>query len=280
MPAAADARSIAAAGVPTAVVQTWLTTFALYEWMRLKLGSPLDASGAGPLALIEAVTLYEIVQLGLLALIALRVPAASRLHPLEALFLTAVGAFLMLPGGQPIVVATAIALLVAARFAWSSATSALALGLSAFLIKYNPVPAALNIHAVVAEWDAALLAAILADLGVPIIRQGTIIAQPAIGFGVDVQTGCATSSAVIAAVSGYVLMVLALRGRLVWALLLDVTLLVTVVWLVNLARLTPMAISREGHAYWHEGEGAQIVAAAFMALALGAGWLSALRRTP
>ena len=117
--------------------------------------------------------------------------------------------------------------------------------------------------------DATVLRSGLLEFGYSVGGFGPIIIGPDGKHGVNVMGACSSSQVIGTVGVGYLLIVLGRRGYLegrdwTWlGLLLSATLV------LNWFRLAPMALSPEGHAYWHDGDGAGLVALAYAAATIG-----------
>jgi exosortase/archaeosortase family protein len=90
--------------------------------------------------------------------------------------------------------------------------------------------------------------------------------RPAADFGVNVIWGCTTSYAASAILSGFVIVVLALRRawrRSDFAWLAG---LLLATFAVNILRLVITSMGREQHQFWHDGAGTAVFAIAYMLL--------------
>jgi hypothetical protein len=132
------------------------------------------------------------------------------------------------------------------------------------------------LHETVGSIDATVLRGMLQEWGYPALGIGPFVFLDGSVHGVNVMGTCSSSNVIGTIVAGYVIIVLGRRGHLVPQDALTLTLLLVAGLLLNWLRIVPMALSREGHAYWHDGEGAALVSLAFAAIVL-AGAFAATR---
>ncbi len=148
-----------------------------------------------------------------------------------------------------------------------------AIGLFAFVVHYRLLgwPFAL-LHEFVGRIDASLLRAILNFAGYQVAGFGTIVFRPSENFGIDIFAGCSSSFVAAAVIPGFVIAVLGLRGtfRKSDAAYLAGLLLITVG--LNWLRLLGTGASQDGYRYWHDGNGASLLAAIYALLVLGAAY--------
>lgn len=260
------------AGAPLIVVVAWILAFALYEWVRWKLFATGDVALVSNFSRISA---FEALQLAMIASLLLAVSPRARVPWWEVVALFTISGAILLVDARPLVSTLALSLLLTMRLVWRSETRALGLAISIFFLQFNPAPDILSIHQPVAALDAAMLHFFLVDNGYDIVRQGSVLIRPSADFGIDVTSGCATSSAVVIVGCGFLITTLCLRGRLVWSDGAWIVGLALLLFVLNQVRLAPMALGREGYDFWHEGFGAEIWSLIFASVALGAGWLAA-----
>jgi hypothetical protein len=263
--------------VSGAAVVGWLLAFTLLEWARgkfLSVASPhLLASIPGALSALECL---ELILIARMFNWRTRAPSVGAVEALAPLALIAVACVVL--NDRPFFSAGALSLFILVRFGRTPEHRALAIALFAFVAQYllqaGPF---IWLHAFVGSLDAAVVRSGLRLLGYDITGQATLVIHASQKFAIDVLEGCASSYVASVAIPGFVIVVLALRGRLQWPDLAYATALLVAVVLVNWLRLVPIALSREGWLFWHEGAGASIVALGDGVLVVGMAWLATRR---
>ena len=99
---------------------------------------------------------------------------------------------------------------------------------------------------------------------------GPIVYLEGSTHGIDVMGACSSSNIIGTITAGFVIIVMGRRKHLVADDILWLTGLLGLTLMVNWARLAAMAVSKEGHAFWHDGFGASLVALAYAALVFAA----------
>ena len=266
-----DAAPRRTASVTRAATLYWLVAFIAFEWLRTKLGI-YGFQAAAPWA--QNISALELSEIYLLSRMTAWRRVAGRVSAIEALTTWAATALAVLAfDGKPIVTASLLAFFVLARFVWSPDTRLFALGLTLFLQQSNPLLGAFGaLHNRVASFDGFVLRHALRLAGQDVTGVSSVVYNESANFGIDILSGCASSMPLIPVLTGFVLTVLALRRSLAARDLAFSAGLVLATFVVNWLRLAPAALSKGGYAYWHDGGGASIVAAAYAALAVGVGY--------
>lgn len=122
-----------------------------------------------------------------------------------------------------------------------------------------------------ALFDAAVIKMLMRLFVSPTSGVGAIVAPDA-GFAIDITGGC--SSAIIAAnaLEGFLVLVLGLRGRFCRSDLAWAAALIASMHLLNWIRLFAMALSEDRYEFWHNGNGAALIAFMGGALTCLAAW--------
>lgn len=254
-----------------------MLAFALYQWVRYKFAITGSLQG-----LPYSVTALELVELYFIACIAMhwrsrQLSAVSAFGLLDAAIVFAVITAIMVTAGRPIVAATFLSLMLLVLVIRDRQLLFLAIALMLFLGQYNPIPSLFLIFRPLGHLDALAVQSMLAAFGYVVTLHGTVVLRPEIGFGVDVTTSCTSAQAVVIVMAGYWITVMGMRGRVVksdfavagWLALLTIA--------MNIARLGPTSLSPEGHAFWHDGAGADIFSAIYVVTVLGAAYYAVYR---
>jgi len=267
----ASAISVNAAGVPRALIVGWLAIFAGVDWLLAKSDS---FTSLGALSQISIIELIEIVVLA--RLFALR-DAQARLTTAEALAtLAGLAATVLVVARMPVVnawiVATSlIAFYAFARFGRAPAQRpfvfAFALFFAQYAFGYGPF---IWLHSLVGQLDAGAVRVLLTAAGYAVGGSGSVVVAPARDFAVDVNYGCSSSFVIARVVPAFLIVVLGLRGALRAGDFAYLAVLAAITVCINLVRLMPVALSRAGYAFWHDGLGASMLSALYAVLILAA----------
>ena len=268
-------------GVSHTAVIGWLLVFVLFEWLRAKIGiygfQWTEATALPSISALECCELYFLTKM-------LNRQELKRRASRPDAFATfiAIAGVVFLIDGKPFIAATILSLFMLIRSFWTRDSRLIAFGVFVFLSQYNPLLGAFGVlHNFVGSIDAFFLRNALNSAGYEVTGARSIIFNPSTNFGIDILSGCASSYPVIIVMTGFVLTVLGFRKRFHMTDIVFGAGLIVATVLVNLTRLAPAALSREGYTYWHGGEGAAIVAAAYALLAVGCGyWASHYARAP
>ncbi|HEX3408294.1 MAG TPA: hypothetical protein VHS81_13745 [Caulobacteraceae bacterium] len=255
----------------------WLLAFILLEWAR---GKWLLAAPSTPAGLLGAVSALEGLEVFLIVRMFNWRARGPNLGAIEAPALLALIAFAgVVLSARPFFAAGVLALFILCRFGRSAEHRALAIAVFAFIAQYllqaGPF---IWLHALVGRIDAAVLRWVLPRFGYDVTGHSTFVVRASRQFSINVLEGCASSYVASVAIPGFVIVVLALRGRLQRSDLGYAIALLAAIVLVNWLRLAPIALSREGWLYWHQGAGGAIVAAADGVLVVGLAYLATRRR--
>jgi hypothetical protein len=276
-PASTDARLRQSSAVSSAAVVGWLVAFTLLEWAY---GKWLSVAPAFSLAsLPRAVSALECLEIFLIVRMFHRRARAASIGAIEAAAILALVAVVcIVTNERPFFSAGVLSLFVVCRFGRSPAYRALAIALFAFVAQYLlQVGPFIWLHAFVGRLDAALVRTCLARLGYDVTGYSTFVVRASQNFAIDVQAGCASSYVASTALAGFVIVVLGLRGRFQRSDLVYASALLAGVLLVNWLRLLPIALSRAGWLFWHEGAGGAVVAAVDGVLVVGMAFLAVTR---
>lgn len=275
--AAPSARTRAASRtIPAAAAVGWLLACILLQWARGKLlAVPPPISAAGVLGAVSALECLELILIARLFR-RVRAPDIGAIEALAILVLIGVGGLVL--NVRPFFSAGVLSLFMLCRFGRSPGYRALAIAVFAFVAQYL-LQAGPFIwpHAMVGRIDAQVLRAVLPLLGYDVSGYSTFVVRAPQAFAINVLEGCASSYVASVALPGFVIVVLGLRGRLQSSDLAYAILLLAAVVLVNWVRLVPIALSRDGWLFWHEGAGGPIVGLVDGALVVGAAWLAVRR---
>jgi hypothetical protein len=266
------ARSIP--GVSGSAVVGWLVVFTLLEFACAKL-EPIRASGS--LAGIPYVlTALECFELFLLARMFDWKATQTRVGMIEAMAtIVLIAAVCLFANGRPWFTAGVLSLYFLCRFGRNLEHRRLAIGMFAFIAQYLLLAGPfIWLHSFVGSLDAGVLRVILPALGYDVTGYGTFIIGPSQNYAIDVGGGCASSRVAATAIPGFVIVILGLRGWFRRADLGYAAALLAAIVLVNWLRLIPIALSREGWLYWHEGEGKSIVSAIDALMIVGMAFLA------
>lgn len=281
--APATGSDAAARGVPRALVVGWLAAFAALEWLAAKSGA-LTSFGE----LTTSVSVIECIEIAVLVRLFAASDVRARLSAAEAFAtLAGIAAVLLMVnraaiGNAWIAGTSLIAFYVLCRFGRDAAQRpfaiAFALFFAQYLFSFGPF---VWLHNLVANADAAALRGLLAAAGYDMAGAGTIVVHRSANFVVDVNTGCTSSYVLGLVVPGFLILVLGIRGafRKTDAIFLAALIFLSVC--VNLLRLMPIALSREGFLFWHEGFGVSLLAALYAGLIVSASYAATrARRAP
>ena len=251
-----------------AVVIACLFACVVYECLRFKLGND---SGAD--TLLARITSLECVEVGLILWTIDWGATAPDIEPLEgAGVIGLIAVSMLLMGGKPIVPILLMTVYVVGRFGVRGPlrTPAIAIGLFAGQYVAQGWPF-LGIHNRLSAVDAAAARTILRAAEIVTTGSGTFINLPEQKLGFDVNTGCTSSTTIAYVVPAFLIFVLCLRGSLKRGDALWGAALVLSVIAANWLRLTLICGTKNGYAYWHEGQGVDIFAAIYGVL-LAAIW--------
>ena len=250
------------ARVPYVAVLGWLLAFVAFVWVRIKLENVEPAPSLhDALDIFTAAELFCIV---MLARLFLRQPPAQTLSILEAAATVAgAAAITLIVDTKPIFAMALLTSYVLIRFAPNGANRAIAIALFAFAAQYwMQAGPFIWLHEMVGIVDADVLRRALAIAGHEIGGTGTTIMRIDRSFGVDIAIGCASSFVVAIVAPIFAIALLGLRGAFRPSDLRFFAGLIAATVLLNWIRLYPTSLSHDGWLYWHEGDGASLIAAA------------------
>lgn len=242
----------------------WVVLFIVWGIARQKF------EGAGWSGLAQHVSVLELAQIYVIGLLVWHIDPAIRLPGAMALGALCLIATLVLvlryrpayaSGGLEIALLGLSLLYPSIRLvAW-----VITLFVFQYLFLAGPF---LWLHEAVGSLDAAILRGILTDLGYVALGFGPYVFLQDSAHGINVMGACSSSNVIGTVVVGYCVLVLARRGRLIPQDASWLTAILVSGLLINWVRLTPMAISKEQHQFWHDGTGASLVSLALAALVL------------
>lgn len=265
--------------VPSHAVLCWLALGILFQWLVSR--GLISADGLSVVAFAANVSAIEFVEVVLIGSLLASYSARHEIGMMEAAAHLALLAYILLLARNPLTAAAILAFVALIRFSWVDEHRPASICLSVFVMQYNTLIAQPFMAPGWrwAELDAYLLRGLLELSGYPVIGSGSIVYNPAQEFGIDVLRGCASIEPLRIVLAAFVIVVLALRRRIVASDLAIAGVLAIAVVCANLMRLAPSALSRAGYQYWHGGDGASLFAALYALLAIGAGY-AAVRYAP
>ena len=253
----------ATSGVSARTVVLWTIAFIVWGVLRQKIGSgPLGDYG---LDIFNRVGILEIAEVYLIVQLALGLPADMRLSRLASgAALAAIACLVLLLRYRPTYASGGLEIGLLALSIVYPRLRVVALAVTLFVFQYVFLAGPfLWLHEMVGTLDATVLRNALVESGYSIGGFGPYVFVEGAHFGINVMGSCSSSNVLATVGCGYLILVLGLRGRFVADDVLWGTALVALTIMVNWLRLMPMALSREGHAFWHDGFGASLVALAF-----------------
>jgi hypothetical protein len=257
--------------VPRALVIGWLAAFAGLQW--LQAGTDSFTS----LAALSQTSVIELIEIAVLVWLFTFVDQQARLSTGEALAtLAGLAVAVLVVGRMPITEAwiasaSLIAIYGLARFGRAPGERAfmavLFLFFAQYAFDYGPL---IWLHSLVGQIDAAAVRYLLAAAGYTVSGSGSVVINKATQFAIDVNYGCSSSFVIGRVAPAFLIVVLGIRHRLRVADLAYLAVLVAAAVCVNLLRLMPVALSREGYAFWHDGFGASMLSALYAVMILAA----------
>ncbi|PRH89230.1 hypothetical protein C5L14_01145 [Labrys okinawensis] len=248
-------------------VYGWCLVLACLEWLYYRLGQqPLRQIGDLP----HVISVLEVIEIAMIVRLIGRERRDAPFQASEAALTLAAMAFCVLVLRQvPLAAALALALLAAWRLRKRPSCRASSVALLAFTAQFVLLGwPFLVLHNVVGLLDAAIVRTALQTAGQDVSGHGTYILRPADAIGFDVMWGCASSTTLVQNLTAYAIIAVGLGGPLRRS---DSTafLLVTGATLaLNWLRLVLICASKDGYLTWHEGTGANILAAFYAVLIL------------
>lgn len=264
--------------VPRAHVVGWLAIFAGVAWLGAKSGSFTSLGALTQISIIELVEVAVLVRLFAFRDTQARLSTAEALATLAGLAAAVLVVGRMAVTDAWILATSLIALYALCRFGRAPAQRAFAFAFALFFAQYafgyGPF---IWLHSLVGTLDAAAVRGLLTAAGYAVGGSGSVVVAPTSDFAIDVNYGCSSSYVIARVVPAFLIVVLGLRGSLRAADFAYLAALAAITVSTNLLRLMPVALSREGYAFWHDGLGASTLSALYAALILAAA-VAATRR--
>ena len=269
-PAETDATS---RGLPRALVIGWLAVFVGFLWLQGRTNSFTSFATLSQTSVIELIEIAVLVRLFTFADRQTRLSAGEALATLAGMAAVVLVAG-RLPLTDPWIAGTSlIAFYGLCRFGRAPAERAFVLALFLFFAQYafgwGPF---IWLHDLVGQFDAAAIRRLLAAAGYAVAGSGSIIISESRHFAVDVNYGCSSSYVIARVVPAFLIVVLGMRRALRLRDLAYLAALAAATIYLNLLRLMPVALSRPGYEFWHDGFGASLLAALFAVLILAAAY--------
>jgi hypothetical protein len=240
----------------------WTFVFIVWGILRQKF-SGLAWSDA-----LQTISILELAQVYFIWLMASRIDPGASVPPLVAVAALAIIATLVLTlRYRPSYASGGLELGLLALSAFYPTIRLVAWAITLFVFQYLFLAGPfLWLHEAVGSMDAAVLRSAMTELGYPAVGFGPFVYLNGSTHGVNVMGACSSSNIVGTILAGYCIIVMGRRGRLVpddvsWIVGLLIASLV-----INWLRLAPMALSKEGHQFWHDGLGGSLVATLFAVL--------------
>ncbi|MHB2169113.1 hypothetical protein [Alsobacter sp. R-9] len=256
--------------MPARELVFWIFAFILWGVLRQKFASmPADDIGLG---IFQHVTALELLEVYFIARLALALRPSDIVGPGVALAtLGVVAALVLLLRYRPTYASGGLELWLLALSVFVSSIRVVAWAITLFVFQFivqsGPF---LWLHELIGRVDAEVLRGLLAEAGHQTTGVGPLVYVVGNDFAIDVMGACSSSHVIATVIAGYLIIVLGRRGRLVPGDVSWITGLLVVGIMINWMRLLPTALSREGHAYWHDGDGAGLVSLAYGAMTIGA----------
>ncbi|QEN85713.1 hypothetical protein FZC33_05625 [Labrys sp. KNU-23] len=249
------------------VVYGWCLVLVCLEWLYYRLGQqPLRQIGDLP----NVISVLEVIEI---AMIVRLIGRERRDAPFQAgeiaSILAAMAVCVLVLRQIPLAAALALASLAAWRLRKRPSCRASAFALLAFIVQFVLLGwPFLALHNVVGLLDATIVRAVLQMAGQDISGYGTYILRPADNIGFDVMWGCATSTTLVQNLTAYAIIAVGLGGPLRRSDSTAFLIVIGATFALNWLRLVLICASKEGYLVWHEGTGANGLAAFYAVLIL------------
>ena len=257
-----DTRSYSVGGVSSLIVFGWFLVFVGFEWLRYKFG---QHTVVGLSDLPNLISILEIIQIAMILRLVDRRRIDAPFYLLDASFaLGTVALCILVLHREPLLAALILSAFTMWRFKKHTSCRLSSLAQFAFIGQFVLLGwPFLVLHNLVGWLDAIVVRAVLRVIGQDVGGYGTYIIHTSRNAGFDVMWGCATSTTLVQNIVAFGIIAGGIRGYLQRSDIGCFFFVIVGTFALNWLRLVLICSTKDGYLFWHEGQGAALLATAY-----------------